>query len=201
MENKEVNTQGTQPPKLTKKNWIVFIVCMLIAVLAIASLVGEGMVFLVYGKYFYTTRYEKTAEEAYLKEKENDPRYDEEEEGIRTIATIHIDEYNAIYIALLGEKIGEETLLITQMAVKDGKYAYIGKEEWYSLDDATAEKIYLDASEYRMINRKGRFTDNIICSIIFDESALLELDEKYTVCQCSSDFGDNGLWLAYYRTT
>ena len=200
MENKEVNTQGTQPPKLTKKNWIVFIVCMLIAVIAIISLAGEGMVFLTYGKFFYTTRYEKTAGEAYLKEKENDPRYDEEE-GVRTIATIHIDEYNAIYVALLGEKIGEETLLITQMAVKDGKYAYIGKEEWYSLDDATAEKIYLDASEYRMINRKGRFTDNIICSIIFDESALLELDEKYTVCQCSSDFGDNGLWLAYYRET
>ena len=201
MENKELNTQGTQPPKLTKKNWIVFIVCMLIAVLAIISLAGEGMVFLIYGKFFYTTRYEKTAGEAYLKEKENDPRYDEEEEGIRTITTIHVDEYNAIYIALLGEKIGEETLLITQMAVKDGEYAYIGKEEWYSLDDATAEKIYLDASEYRIINRKGRFTDNIICSIIFDESALLELDEKYTVCQCSSDFGDNGLWLAYYRTT
>ena len=201
MENKELNTQGTQPPKLTKKNWIVFIVCMLIAVLAIISLAGEGMVFLIYGKFFYTTRYEKTAGEAYLKEKENDPRYDEEEEGIRTITTIHVDEYNAIYIALLGEKIGEETLLITQMAVKDGEYAYIGKEEWYSLDDATAEKIYLDASEYRIINRKGRFTDNIICSIIFDESALLELDEKYTVCQCSSDFGDNGLWLAYYRAT
>ena len=201
MENKELNTQGTQPPKLTAKNWIVFIVCMLIAVLAIASLVGEGMVFLVYGKYFYTTRYEKTAEEAYLKEKENDPRYDEEEEGIRTITTIHVDEYNAIYIALLGEKIGEETLLITQMAVKDGEYAYIGREESYFLGNSIEEKIYLDASEYQIINGKGRFTDHIIYSIIFDESALSGLNEKYTVCQCSSDFGDNGLWLAYYRTT
>lgn len=181
--------------ELPKKPFFIGGICLLIFVVCIILLVRDGMTFQVYGKFFYTTRYEKTAEEAFLKGIEDSTLNDYKEEFIQSVATVDIDSHNALYLALAKEASGEESLVVAQMAVKDGKYADMGAYCNYAFKE---EKSILDFDREWLINAKGKYAYYLVYAFVFEESALATLDDKYTVRFCSSDCLGKKVWIAYY---
>lgn len=161
---------------MKKVNIKVLIPLGLLAISAIVLI--NGVTFGVGGKFFFTTKYYKTATQAFSAEY-TPVGYTNPIEINHQLDVIQIDDENCLFLAITNN--GE--LLMAQMICKNKKFAYMGN---YCLYDSESVDEYLDNEGFVKntirLYHNGKADGDFNWSIIFrDDISLENYDfKKYT---------------------
>lgn len=153
---------------------------LLIVILAIILIIGmffiKGISFGIGGKFFFTTKYHKTAINAFISEYE--PFSLEDNISIKEqVDIVIINENNCLVLATTDDK----KLLVASMIFKGGKYAFTGDYYIYDSEgtDDYDESLGLIMNKTQLYNSKGMATDIFEWCIVFDD----EISSEEYICK------------------